>query len=164
MPDRQPHQPFPPPGHNHGRCSADALERLKEVFAQRKMRLTDLRQHVFEEIAASHQAFGAYDILERMAAKGNRLAPISVYRAIEALMEAGVVHRLESRNAFFACHASHRAGHGQIVLTCERCTSVAEVGAGGVLDDIDAAARAVGFEVRRAIVEVSGLCGHCTSQ
>lgn len=127
------------------------------------MRLTALRQQIFEEIAASHQAIGAYEVLERIAAKGHRLAPISVYRAIDALLEAGVIHRLESRNAFFACHAAHEAGHGQIVLTCERCTAVAEVAAAPIMDDIAAAAGTAGFKVRRTIIEVAGLCANCVA-
>lgn len=159
----RPSRAFPHPAHNHGNCAADALVRLRDVFGEKRMRLTDLRRHVFEEIAASHQAVGAYEILERMAAKGNRLAPISVYRAIDALMQAGVIHRLESKNAFFACHAEHQLGLGQIVLTCEQCTAVAEIGAASVIKDIDEAARSVGFRVRRAIVEVAGLCAHCAS-
>jgi len=158
-----PQDAFPPPGHNHRHCAAGARARLEQAFADKRMRLTGLRQEVFDEIAASHQAVGAYEVLERMAAKGNRLAPISVYRAIEALIEAGVIHRLESRNAFFACHASHRTGQGQIVLSCEKCTTVAEVSAGPVLDGIGTAASGVGFSVRRAIVEVSGLCANCAS-
>ena len=66
---------------------------------------------MFEEIAATHASIGAYDILAKLAEKGTRLAPISVYRAIDALLEAGVIHRLESKNAFFACRrhgSSHR--------------------------------------------------------
>lgn len=161
MTERHTATAFPHPAHNHGSCAADALQRVRHVFAEKRMRLTDLRQQVFEEIAASHRAVGAYEILERIAAKGTRLAPISVYRSIDALIEAGVIHRLESKNAFFACHARHLQGHGQIVLTCEQCTTVAEIGADPVIADIGLAAQSVGFTVHRAIVEVAGLCAHC---
>lgn len=154
---------FPPPGHNHTRCLSKALERAGAAFAERGLRLTRLRAQVFEEIAASHHSIGAYDIIERLAAKGTRLAPISVYRAIEALKEAGVVHRLESRNAYFACHCIHGAGREHIVLACERCGTVAELPAEDVFGAIAEAARAAGFEPRVRVVEVSGLCAHCVS-
>ena len=103
---------------------------------------------VFQEIAAaSHQAIGAYEVLERMAARGERLAPISIYRAIDALVAAGIVHRFESRNAFFACHAGHE--QRQLVLACERCNSVAEVDGAKVFAAIDKTAERRPFHCRR---------------
>lgn len=160
-----PHAPppiFPEPGHDHHPCMAEALERVRTAFAARQIRMTDLRRQVFEEIAASHAAVGAYDVQERLAKKGTRLAPVSIYRALEALLEAGVVHRLESRNAYFACHGHHGAGSVQVVLTCTRCGDVAEVGGDSVLKAIEAAAAKAAFKPAASIVEVSGVCGNCT--
>ena len=101
------------------------MERARQAFQNKGLKLTPLRQSVFREIAASHKAIGAYEVLDRLAVRGERLAPISVYRAIEALVAAGIVHRFESRNAFFACHAGHEMR--QLVLACEACGRVAEV-------------------------------------
>jgi Fur family zinc uptake transcriptional regulator len=97
---------FPAPEHDHDRCLAEAMERAQEAFKTKGLKLTPLRQSVFQEIAGSHRAIGAYEVLDKLATRGERLAPISVYRAIDALVAAGLVHRL-SRNAFFACHAGH---------------------------------------------------------
>ena len=152
---------FPEHGHDHHPCMADALERVRTAFAAKQIRLTDLRRQVFEEIAASHAAIGAYHVQEKLAQKGTRLAPVSIYRALEALLEAGVVHRLESRNAYFACHGHHGAGSVQVVLTCSRCADVAEVAGDGVLKAIDTAAATAGFKPTASIVEVAGICGNC---
>jgi Fur family zinc uptake transcriptional regulator len=152
---------FPSPGHNHKRCLSSALERASSAFAHKGLRLTRLRAQVFEEIARSHHSIGAYEIIERLAVHGTRLAPISVYRAIEALMDAGVVHRLESKNAYFACHCIHGAGREHIVLSCERCGTVAEMPAEAVFASIAETARRAGFQPRVRVVEVTGLCAHC---
>ena len=162
MPEILSQRAFPSPGHNHGRCLAHALERAEAAFVAKGLRLTDLRRHVFEEIANSHHSIGAYDILERLSAKGTRLAPISVYRAIDALIDAGVVHRLESRNAYFACHNAHGPGVAHMVLACERCGTVAEVPESAAFAAIEAGARAAGFAPRSSVVEVIGLCAHCS--
>jgi Fur family zinc uptake transcriptional regulator len=151
---------FPAPDHDHGSCLAGALQRADAAFAAKALRLTEQRRRVLAEIAGSHRAVGAYEVLERLASKGKRLAPISVYRALDALVEAGVVHRLESRNAYFACHAPHAAA-AQVVLTCARCGEVAEVAGEGVRHEIDGAAARVDFHVETAIVEVAGVCAHC---
>ena len=152
---------FPNPGHNHVGCLAQTLERAEAAFMAKGMRLTDLRRRVFEEIAGSHHAVGAYDVLARIGSKGTRLAPISVYRAIEALMEAGVVHRLESRNAYFACHATHAPERQQLVLACGQCGTVAEVSGDAVFEAISRLSAASSFAPRTMVVEVAGLCGHC---
>jgi Fur family transcriptional regulator, zinc uptake regulator len=154
---------FPVPDHDHTSCLADVIARAAATFDRQGLRLTDLRRQVLEEVAASHKAVGAYEVLERLASKGGkRLAPISIYRALDTLVAAGVVHRLESRNAFFACHVAHGGNRRQIVLACETCGAVAEVSRPGVFDDIVAAAKSVGFTMSQALVEVSGACAACT--
>jgi Fur family transcriptional regulator, zinc uptake regulator len=162
---KQPATPFPAPGHDHGPCIKETLDRAAQAFEANGLRLTPLRRRVLEEVAASHHAIGAYEILERLARKETtRMAPISVYRALEALLDMGVVHRLESRNAYFACHAAHeRNGARRIVLACERCATVAEVAAPIAFDAIDGAASDAGFRSTRALVEVNGLCTACAA-
>ena len=152
---------FPAPDHNHGSCEADLLARAEMLFDAKGMKLTDLRRRVLQEIANSHQALGAYDILERLSHKGQRLAPISVYRAIEALHEAGLVHRLESRNAFFACHAHHDPARDQVFLACDRCGRVAEIPGEQVFSAMSALVKQAHFSVRRTVTEVSGTCASC---
>jgi Fur family zinc uptake transcriptional regulator len=155
---------FPAPGQQNGRRLTQAVERASRVFEQRNLRFTKLRQLVYEELARVHTSIGAYDILDKLAAKGTRLAPISIYRAIDALMEAGVIHRLESRNAFFACRRPEHGfekGKRPLVLACEKCGSVAEVDSGDIFETIGRMAAAADFKPRVKFVEVSGLCPRC---
>lgn len=160
-------QPFPSPEHDHDGCLDDTLVRARAAFERKGLRFTELRERVLREIAASHNASSAYDVLERLSGRGVRLAPISVYRAIDALVEAGVVHRLESRNAFFACHARHRdlvgSAGAPVVLVCERCGSVAEVVASSVGATIDKAIAESGFAARSLVLEVIGTCKRCAA-
>jgi Fur family zinc uptake transcriptional regulator len=153
---------FPSPEHDHGRCLAEAMERAQTAFKNKGLKLTPLRQAVFQEIAGSHRAVGAYEVLDKLAARGDRLAPISVYRAIEALVAAGIVHRFESRNAFFACNGAHEMRC--LVLACETCARVAEVDAGSVFAAIDATARSAAFSAKGAVVEVWGQCAPCAGK
>lgn len=144
---------------------ADAVSRARSIFAERNLRFTELREQVFAEIAATNGAIGAYDILDRLSLKGTRLAPISVYRSIDALLEAGVIHRLESKNAYFACRRHEHGKKGRpIFLSCERCGGVTEAEAQGVFDLINEVARGQGFEPRVKFVEVSGLCTRCSAK
>lgn len=146
---------------------AQYVERARRTFEDQSRRFTGLRERVFAEIAATPGSIGAYEILDRLAQKGTRLAPISIYRSIDALLEAGVIHRLESKNAYFACRRhehEHTKGGRPIFLVCERCGSVGEVPAQPVFDHINAVAREAGFDPKVKFVEVSGLCGKCAKR
>jgi Fur family zinc uptake transcriptional regulator len=153
---------FPAPEHDHDRCLEEAMERARKAFEAKGLKLTPLRQAVFREIAASHRAIGAYEVLNKLASSGDRLAPISVYRAIDALVAAGIVHRFESRNAFFACRGDHELR--QLVLACEICGRVAEVDGDKVFAAIDTSAGSAAFSAKGAVVEVWGLCESCAGQ
>lgn len=153
---------FPAPEHNHGRCLVSAVARAEQAFEDKGLKLTRLRRLVLEEIAGSHTAVGAYDVLDRLSRKGDRLAPISVYRAIDSLLEAGVVHRLESRNAFFACHSAHGGSLAPpVILACDACGLVAEAEGDRIAAALAAAAEAAQFQPRRQVVEITGLCRRC---
>jgi Fur family zinc uptake transcriptional regulator len=144
---------------------AKAIERASQAFEEKSIRFTKLRQDVFQEIAATYTSIGAYDVLARLAEKGIRLAPISVYRAIDALLEAGVIHRLESKNAYFACRRlDHATGRRPIFLACEKCNAVQEADAEGIFETIDRVSRTASFQPRVKFVEVSGLCRACASK
>ncbi|MEQ1713032.1 MAG: Fur family transcriptional regulator [Hyphomicrobium sp.] len=165
MPDTQSKLLFPPPGPHNARRVEQAMKRAEAIFDEKSLRFTKLRQQVFEEIVAAHGSVGAYDILGRIADRGTRLAPISVYRALDALLEAGVIHRLESKNAFFACRRLHSddfvTGRRPLFLSCEKCGAVAEVDSEGIFDIVEQVAKSAQFKPRVKFVEVTGTCPRC---
>jgi Fur family transcriptional regulator, zinc uptake regulator len=80
------------------------------------------------------------------------------------LIEAGVVHRLESKNAFFACHASHASERQHVILSCGTCGTIAEVVGEAVFNAIEAVSLAHRFEAQARVVEIAGRCGHCSAK
>jgi Fur family zinc uptake transcriptional regulator len=137
------------------------MTRAKTAFAARGERFTKLREAVLRTLAESHEALGAYDIIERLRARGRVVAPISVYRILDTLLDAGLVHRIESRNAFVACHGVHDRGGPVLFLVCEACGTVAESPDRNLADSLQANAGAAGFRPREAVLEMNGLCRHC---
>ena len=140
----------------------DIVARAKVAFEEKNLRFTQLREQVFSEIASTRGSIGAYEILERLAEKGTRLAPISVYRSIDALMEVGVIHRLESKNAFFACRRHEHGKKGRpIFMACENCGNVVEVPAQQIFEEVKQLAASVDFTPKVKFIEVSGTCATC---
>ena len=152
---------FPARDHDHRRCVEDALARAERVCAERGVRLTSQRRRILELVAASHTAIGAYEIVNRLADDGRRPAPITVYRALDFLIEQGLVHRLSSLNAYMAClHAGEHEG-GQFLI-CKQCGAVAELSSDTIDRAIREGARASAFQVTTPMVEVTGICLHCS--
>ena len=152
---------FPAPGHDHGRCSADALAHAERHCAGRRQRLTPIRRRVLEVLLESHKPLGAYEIIERGARAGPRPAPITIYRALDFLIDNDLVHRIESRNAFIACVHNHETGDPVVFLICEKCGAVGEAAGAAVADAIKSASRAAGFTPKTPVIEISGICAHC---
>jgi Fur family transcriptional regulator, zinc uptake regulator len=151
---------FPPTGHNHARCVSTALREAARLCEREGQRLTPIRRRVLELVWSSHQPIGAYAILEKLKRDGRSAAPPTAYRALEFLLACGLIHRIESLNAFIGC-PEPGAEHPVQFLICRRCGTTAE------LDDrkVDAAlaksAAARGFAVERRVIELSGLCRGC---
>ncbi|MDB5484414.1 MAG: putative ferric uptake regulator, family [Tardiphaga sp.] len=152
---------FPSPDHDHDRCSADAMAHAEQTCRSRVQNFTPIRRQVLQALLASHRPLGAYEIIDALARHAARPAPITVYRALDFLMENGLVHRIESRNAFLACAHDHAAGAMVAFLICEKCKSVGEVPASRVAQSLNEAARGIGFAPKLSVVEITGLCAHC---
>jgi Fur family zinc uptake transcriptional regulator len=152
---------FHAPGHDHARCEADRIAEAEATCLKRGLRLTPIRRQVLSALLSAHRPFGAYELMDRLAEHGPRPAPITVYRALDFLLEAGLVHRIASRNAFVACIHNHSDTESVIFLICERCGAVGEAPSTAVRDSLNAAAAAAGFSPKIPVIEVSGLCAHC---
>ena len=61
---------FPAPGHDHDRCTSDAMAVAEARCSERGQRLTPIRRDVLGALLASHQPLGAYEIMERVAPAG----------------------------------------------------------------------------------------------
>ena len=152
---------FPAPGHDHDRCTADAIGHAERVCGARAQRLTPIRRQVLQALLSSHRPLGAYEVIDELAKTMPRPAPITVYRALDFLMENGLVHRIESRNAFLACAHDHDETSMVAFLICDRCGAVGEIPAAPVAQSLKAAARATGFAPKLSVVEIAGTCAHC---
>lgn len=152
--------PFSDSAHDHQRCIDDALDEAAGLCARRGVRLTDLRRRVLELIWEGHQPTGAYAILEALRGENRKAAPPTVYRALEFLSAHGMIHRIESLNAFIGCVRPDAVHAGQFLI-CQSCGTTAELHDAEIIDAVGASARRAGFEPIRQTVEIAGLCPDC---
>ena len=152
------HSAFVP--HDHASCAHDVLALGEQRLTDAGQRLTPVRRRALEILLDSPRALGAYEVLERLVADGFANQPPVAYRALEFLVEQGLVHRISRLNAFAACMHVGEV-HDPAFLICRTCHAVAEAPAVAVIAALEDAARGLQFSVERSTVEALGLCPAC---
>lgn len=154
---------IPPTAHDHADCVTAALATAEQLCRERGLRFTATRRRVLELVWQSHKPIGAYDILEVLGQKSKPAAPPTVYRALDFLIEAGLVHRLDSLNAFIGCPDPGSRHAGQFLI-CRQCRSVTELSDQGIEELVAQKAAASGFSAVRQMLEIEGLCKRCRTR
>ncbi|NOZ43532.1 MAG: transcriptional repressor [Alphaproteobacteria bacterium] len=147
--------------HDHNKCIEAAVNAARDICHRRETRFTPLRCKVLELVWNSHAPVSAYELLDMLSQEGRkRAAPPTIYRALDFLIEEGLVHRLESLNAFIGCPdpAHKHQGH---FLICRTCRTVTEVNDKKLIARLTKAARLQGYSCETSMVEIVGLCVEC---
>jgi len=148
--------------HDHTICIVDALDTAAELCNQRGARLTQIRRRVLELIWSSHRPIGAYSILEVLKKERANAAPPTVYRAIDFLLEQGLVHRIQSQNAFIGCpNPDPNHQHNGMFLICTDCGNAVELEESKIDQLLKSSASNQGFVIESRTVEAAGLCPDC---
>ncbi len=146
--------------HDHSVCIETALAEAERLCAERGSRFTDLRRRILKMIWQGHKAVKAYDLLDQLATEGGSAKPPTVYRALDFLMDEGLVHKIESLNAYIGCpHPGDN--HVSQFLICDKCETVREVTTSDLKEAVLSAAQASDFSIRRQTLELHGVCANC---
>jgi Fur family zinc uptake transcriptional regulator len=146
--------------HNHDHCIDTAMTRAREICETRAVKLTPLREKVLEIVWRSHKPVGAYDVLDTLSRSHKAARPPTVYRALDFLMAEGLIHKIESLNAYLGCgEAGHP--HESQFLICRTCGTAEEIVDDSLDLALDAATKRSGFAVERKVVEIAGMCARC---
>ncbi len=138
-----------------------AMAQAEALCRTRGARLTPIRRKVLEALYATHKPMGAYDLAEILGPRGRRLAPITVYRALDFLIEQGFVHRLASQNAYIASPNEHEERESVTFLICENCGGVDEATSPALSGALTELLAAQGFQPKGKVLEITGRCSHC---
>jgi Fur family zinc uptake transcriptional regulator len=143
---------------------ADAVQSRARSYATSKgIPFTSMRQRVLALLAASGKPMAAYEIAEKLS-DARKVQAVQVYRALEFLQEAGCVHRLASRSAYFACGHLHGEGEAVVFMVCSQCGAVQEAASDLVARGLRGVAKTSGFKPLHPIVELEGECANCAGE
>jgi Fur family zinc uptake transcriptional regulator len=146
--------------HDHEHCIDTALDRARRLCEERRVQLTPLREKVLAIVWRSHKPVGAYDVLDTLARTHKAARPPTVYRALDFLMAEGLIHKIESLNAYLGCgEAGHP--HESQFLICRKCGTAEEIVEAGLDKALATATKKMDFAVERKVVEITGVCCRC---
>jgi len=144
------------------RSVSSTISRAEDVCLKSGAKLTESRRRILEILAAEGRPLGAYDLIEKVAeTSAKRPAPISIYRALDFLLENGLIHRLASRNAYLACVHDHAVEEPVVFLICDNCGEVAEATSPALIRSLCDLAERAKFAPRVQVMEVAGFCKAC---
>jgi len=148
--------------------SARSLQSAERLCQDKGLAFTPLRRQVYALIAERETPVGAYDLLDRLKQQRANAAPVTVYRALDFLLEAGLIHRIDALQAYAACEVhgdghQHGASHGGLVLICSRCKHVTEFEDAKLERQIERTALEHGFHAANHLIEIRGLCAACSA-
>lgn len=146
--------------HDHNRCVVDGLQAAEALCKKQRLRLTPIRRRVLEILLESHSALGAYDVLARLDAEGLGSKPPVAYRALGFLLENGLIHCIEKRNAYIACTHPGKQ-HDPVFMLCKGCGSVAETTTLLTTGKFEQTAAESGFVIEHTVIEAEGFCSTC---
>ena len=126
-----------------------------------KSALSGSRQKVYDVLQDSSAPLSAYDILAKLASEGIS-GPPTIYRALKKLLSLGLVHRIESLNAYVACGRGE-SGHAHTAqfAICKNCDTVTEMDEEKLHQAIHYWSHRTGFLVEQETIEVKGTCRKC---
>ena len=153
-------KPNPTDTHAHP-CTAETL------CARRGLRLTRVRRLVLDFLLHTRVPVKAYDILDALRRDAPKaLTPASIYRALDFLLQEGLVHRVGTLNAYVACAEtcaeSCKQRHAPVfMLVCPGCRKSREISDPDLYQSIFSTMQRQGFQLQGDTVELTGICPGC---
>lgn len=150
----------------------DLLTRADAICDRRGVRLTDVRRHVLGLVLDSPRPSGAYDMLDKLRSHHKGAAPPTIYRALDFLLEQGLIHKVERLSAFVGCvhgfdedeDEDHLHHHAVQFLICKQCGTVQELSDKAIGKSLVRAALSTGFTLMGSTVEADGVCADCAGR
>lgn len=143
--------------------STELLDRAVEVLRSRGERVTTARRGVLGVLASTSEHLSAERIYDAVVVDTPDVHRATVYRTLDALVQAGVVTHVHLPHGPAAYHLHDVEDRPHVHLVCRRCERVIDT----VADVLDGAAETVmsahGFELDPEHVALTGWCVTCRS-
>ena len=84
------------------------------------------KELVFNIIKKSSKNLTAYEILDKLQ-KFKKTQPMTVYRALDSLIEEERIHKSNQTKTFMLCNHTHSKDHNTALAICKKCGDTEEL-------------------------------------
>lgn len=144
----------------HQHCINTALKHAESICAEKGVRFTSIRKRVLELVWAEHEPMKAYDLLAKLQKEDSSAKPPTVYRALDFLLEHGLIHKIHRLNAYVGCGDPYERRRC-FFLICTKCHTLQEGHEEGYQLLMEHVSKAYDFKVTDTIFELEGVCSNC---
>lgn len=144
----------------HYKCINAAIAQAETICHENGLRFTPTRKRVLELVWADHEPMKAYDLLTQLQKEDPTAKPPTVYRALDFLMEHGLIHKIHRLNAYVGCGEPEQE-RPCLFLICKGCHTIVEghtESYGNLIAELSAQHQ---FQSDEPTLEIEGYCGHC---
>lgn len=147
---------------DHKTCIDEALAKAEIICRDKNLLLTNLRQKILRLVwQEGHTAVKAYDLLKTLQEEMPSAKPITIYRALDFLVENHIIHKLASKNSFIGCDHPEFL-HNCAFLICKECNEVKEFcNKVTLIDSLTSIIDPKLFHIETVTLEVHGICHKC---
>ena len=144
----------------HQHCINTAIKQAQQICDSSNSRFTALRKRVLELVWARHEPVKAYDLLYELQKEDQSAKPATIYRALDFLLNLGLVHKIHRYNAYVGC-VDPNIQQPSFFLVCNNCNRVTENHDAEYNKLIEAISKRHQFKLSETSFEIEGLCSHC---
>jgi Fur family zinc uptake transcriptional regulator len=147
------------------KSTKQVLQFAQQHCQQQGLRLTVKRSNVLQVMLDEAKPLSAYDIMAAYQVHFNQsISVVSIYRMLEFLIQARLVHKLLSSNQYLVCsHITCSHAHKvPMFLICDNCNQVEEVGIKkSLVSELKANIVSTNFKLQDQQLELHGICSGC---
>jgi Fur family ferric uptake transcriptional regulator len=140
----------------------EAQNRLSAYLTEKKLRKTEERITILDQICAIDGHFDVNSLLLKMEASKYHVSRATIYNTLEVFVDAGVVvqHQLHSQSVQYELR---KRAETHIHFTCSQCHCLREIKNPPALGEIVAGLKN-SFKAEYFSLYIHGLCGRCKNK
>jgi len=136
----------------------------QRVLEQAGHRRGGARAEVINLLAGQSCALSAHDIETALRTQGRTVGRASIYRALDVLVEYGLIKRLEVGRAEACYEPANPGGHHHHHMVCEVCGDLAAFDDPDLEDAIERLGARLGMRIDDHDVLLRGTCRACAAE
>ena len=123
--------------------------------------ITSLRKAVLFSLWQADKPLKAYDILSELVSIKPGYTAVTIYRVLSFYISLGIVHKIESIQAYTLCTEPHKNLPSEVLMVCNSCHQVKEVYDDVMLQLLIEMTVKLNFQLSQETIELRGLCLMC---